>query len=77
MNDIDLTILGSSERIYAQFEENVRKEYKWVPYFLYKKKRKEILRSFLDRERIYQTKYFNNKLETQAQINLNNAIASL
>jgi len=45
--DIDLSILGSSRAVYEQFEKDVRYEYKLVPYFLYRKKRKEILTSFL------------------------------
>lgn len=77
MVDIDLSILGCSAKHYEQFECNVRKEYKWVPYFLYKKKRKEILQSFLERERIYHHQYFFERLEQQARINLKNAISLL
>ena len=40
--DIDLTILGASPEIYDEFERNVRKEYKMVPTFIYRKKRKEL-----------------------------------
>jgi len=67
MVDIDLSILGSSSAIYDQFENDVRYEYKLVPYFLYRKKRKEILTSFLERERIYQNDFFYDKFETQAR----------
>lgn len=77
MVDIDLSILGANQAVYKQFERDVRYEYKLVPYFLYKKKRKEILFSFLERDQIYRYDFFYEKLEKQARINLNNAIDSL
>jgi len=75
--DIDLAILGAPEDIYWQFEENVRKEYKWVPGFIFRSKRKEILKGFLQRERLYNSDYFFQKLEQQARINLQAAISRL
>lgn len=75
--DIDLAILGAPEEIYWQFENNVRKEYKWVPGFIFRAKRKEILDGFLQRERIYNSDYFFKTLEQQARINLQAAIARL
>lgn len=77
MLDIDLSILGTRPDIYSQFEEDVRKEYKWVPSFVFKKKRKEVLENFLNRQRIYQTNYFTEKLEAQAKKNLAWAISEL
>ena len=41
------------------------------------KKRKEVLKCFLDRERIYSNDYFYEKLEENARLNLNNAISNL
>ncbi|PUA28362.1 MAG: hypothetical protein B0W54_18050 [Cellvibrio sp. 79] len=75
--DVDLAILGAPENIYWQFEDNVRKEYKWVPGFIFRAKRKEILDGFLQRERIYNSDYFFQTLEQQARINLRAAIARL
>ena len=75
--DIDLSILGCSEDLYAKFESNIRKEYKMVPSFIFKKKRKELLTRFISRERIYTHAYFYEKLETQARLNINNAIQGL
>ena len=77
MLDIDLSILGASEHIYAQFEKDVRTEYKKVPAFIFKKKRKDILRSFAKRPHIYHTTYFSERLESQAKKNLAWAIARL
>ena len=77
MLDIDLSILGAQKQIYDQFEKNVRKEYKRIPSFTFRKKRKEILKSFMERPRLYHTAYFFDLLETQAKSNLTLAIASL
>lgn len=77
MIDIDLSILGTRTEVYDQFEKNVRFEYKKVPGFLFKKKRKTILEEFLARERIYNTPHFHDRLENQAKINLANAINQL
>ena len=52
MIDIDLSILGESPETYARFETAIRKEYSRVPYFLFRKKRKEILCEFLTRQKL-------------------------
>jgi predicted metal-dependent HD superfamily phosphohydrolase len=75
--DIDLTILGSLPKAYNQFEMNVRKEYRFVPFFIYRKKRKEILQVFLEQETIYKVEYFRDKFEKQARKNLTRAIKNL
>jgi len=75
--DIDLTILGSSPEVYDEFERNVRREYKMVPSFIYRKKRKELLRSFLNKASIYNFDYFKNKYENIARHNINRAIEML
>jgi len=63
MLDVDLSILGSSPVIYAQFEKDVRQEYQQVPWSTFREKRKEILQSFLDRPRLYHTPYVFDRLE--------------
>ncbi len=75
--DIDLSILGRGPDEYDRFERNVRKEYEWVPWFIYSKKRTEILESFLARSAIYGTEYFRGRYETQARRNLLSAIEGL
>lgn len=77
ITDIDLSILGCSFEVYQQFESNVRKEYRLVPYFIYRKKRREILQNFLNQAKIYHFDYFREKLEKQARINLTRAILNL
>lgn len=75
--DVDLAILGADVTTYERFEENVRKEYRWVPGPMFRPARTRILQSFLDRERIYATAPFHDRLETAARKNLSNALRAL
>jgi len=77
MLDIDLSILGTPDTIYNAYEKNIRFEYRRIPKFIYRKKRADILSTFLKRERIYATDYFYERLETQARDNLSRAILTL
>ena len=75
--DIDLSILGSSKDVYDSYENWIRKEYSKVPSMLYRRGRKKVLRSFLDQPKIYSTELFGEKYETNARINLDNALCQL
>jgi predicted metal-dependent HD superfamily phosphohydrolase len=75
--DIDLSILGRDTETYDRFEHAIREEYKWVPWFLYRRKRGEILQSFLNREFIYSTEPFRRRYELLARANLERAIGAL
>ena len=75
--DVDLSILGAETGRYSQFEEQVRREYRWVPRFVYRRKRAGILASFLDRPRIYASELFHSSFEQRARRNLREAIDNL
>ena len=75
--DIDLSILGRETSEYDIYEHAIRKEYKWVPGPIYRKKRAEILESFLERPTIYETGHFHEKYEVSARENLRRAIEAL
>lgn len=75
--DIDLSILGRAPVEYQHFETAIRQEYHAVPKFLYRRKRREILQAFLDRETIYTHLPLRQRFETQARTNLHAAIAAL
>ena len=64
MMDIDISILGSNEETYIEYTKNIRKEYRLVPWFIYKKKRVEILEMFLRKDQLYHTEYFKSSLES-------------
>lgn len=68
--DIDLAILGAPPARFLQYDQQVKAEYSWVPGPLYRFKRKEVLRGFLARDRIYLTAHFREAYETQARANL-------
>ena len=77
MLDIDLSILGTRPDVYDEFELNIRREYKRVPGFIFRKKRKEILEGFLARRTIYATEHFREQLEQTARVNLLRAVSQL
>jgi Uncharacterized protein conserved in bacteria len=68
--DIDLSILGAERTRFDEYEQQIRKEYAYVPGFLFRRKRREILKGFLDRPAIYSTPYFHDALEARARDNL-------
>ena len=72
--DVDLSILGQPERRFVEYESQIRQEYAWVDDVLFTTKRREILRRFLSRRRIYATDWFYTKYETQARLNLERSI---
>ena len=72
--DIDLSILGTRPDVYQAFESSVRKEYRFVPRLIYRRKRTEILRGFLERAQIYSSGCFSAGREHQARENLSDAI---
>ncbi|QJR13328.1 HD domain-containing protein [Usitatibacter palustris] len=74
--DIDLSILGASDARFAEYEGQIREEYSYVPGFIFRMKRKSILKSFLDRPVIYSTPAVQGQLEARARANLARAIGS-
>lgn len=75
--DIDLSILGENPNVYAQFEQNIRREYRVVPSTIYRKKRIAVLQSFLAREKIFNNEPFYSLLEAKARVNVEGAVARL
>jgi predicted metal-dependent HD superfamily phosphohydrolase len=72
--DVDLAILGAAPERFAEYEQQVRAEYAWVPGFLFRYKRRQLLREFARREPLYRTPALRERLEAQARINLAGAI---
>lgn len=71
--DFDLYVLSSSSSIYNQYCKNIREEYKRYSNFVYKKGRIDVLKAFLEKEKIYLTKEF-SRLEKSARKNIKNEI---
>lgn len=75
--DIDLSILGAPADRFDEYERQVREEYSWVPGFIFRRKRREILESFLARPHVFQTEHFQTSLEAAARSNLARSIERL
>lgn len=75
--DIDLAILGAPRPRFIEYEEQVRAEYEWVPGWLFRRKRRDILKEFLARQPIYNTPLIRAELESRARENLADSIAAL
>jgi predicted metal-dependent HD superfamily phosphohydrolase len=76
MLDIDLGILGSRPHEFDTFDQNIRKEYQWVPLEDYNFLRARVLQGFLDRDKIYHTEPYMFR-ETRARENLQRRIKEL
>jgi predicted metal-dependent HD superfamily phosphohydrolase len=68
--DIDLSILGQTPSRFQEYERQIRQEYAMIDETLYCTKRSEIMASFLNRPRLYKTRYFCQHFEEQARLNL-------
>lgn len=77
LSDIDLSILGKSKNVFDRYEENIRKEYSWVPTETYCVKRVEILKRFIERPGVFFLPKFKEKYENNAKRNITSLIAKL
>ena len=68
--DADLSILGSSRSVYAEYCHNVRKEYAVLPDSIYKVGRKTFLQELLKMPAIFKTDNFYRKYEKTARENI-------
>jgi len=75
--DADLSLLGAEPRRFAEYEGQIRSEYAWVPAGDFRPARSRVLRGFLDRESIYATEWFRERLEQQARENIQGAVRRL
>ena len=74
--DIDLAILGAPPRRFAQYERQIRAEYRHVAPASFTSRRDAILRAFLEREHVYATAHFRSRFEAQARANLARALTA-
>ena len=75
--DVDLSILGAMPGRFAEYENQVREEYSWVPAIVFRSKRRAILEQFLKRPTIFSTQKFIQGYEPQARRNLEQSIRQL
>jgi predicted metal-dependent HD superfamily phosphohydrolase len=75
--DADLAVLASDEDGYVAYATGVRAEYAHVDDDAWRVGRRAVLRSFLDRPRIYRTLAGRERWEARARINISSELASL
>lgn len=75
--DMDLSILAADEKEYKEYEKGVRKEYQWVGAKEWKKGRGDVLRGFLERDKIYHSEVFRGLWEEKARGNLRDSLEEL
>lgn len=75
--DFDLKILSKDWEDYKIYCQQIRKEYKIYPDFLYNPGRKKALAHFLENKNIYQTETFRTHFEDKARENIQKEIATL
>ena len=75
--DADLSILGADSDAYTTYTKQIRKEYVYFPDLLYKPGRRKVLEHFLEMKNIFKTKYFQDKFEARAKINISRELKTL
>ncbi len=75
--DIDLSILGRRPEEFEEYQEQIRREFAWVPASVYRSARASVLGAFLDRERIFRTEPLRARYEARARANLATALREL
>lgn len=75
--DMDLSILGADEAEFDRYEVAVREEYAFVDDDGWRKGRTVVLKSFVERERIYHSDLFRGLYEEAARRNLRRSLLKL
>lgn len=75
--DFDLRILAKEWNEYSIYCNQIRKEYRIYPNFMYKPGRKKALEHFLQHEFIFQTEAFRTQYELKARANIEREIELL
>ena len=73
--DCDMAILGAPPGQFAAYDRGIAEEYRAVPRWIYRRKRRAFFRKLLGRERIYLSDLFHAHFDAPARANLAAAIA--
>ncbi len=73
--DCDMAILGAEPEVFAEYDRAIAEEYRAVPRWLYRIKRRRFFRKLLTSERIYLSDFFLDRFEARARRNLQAALA--
>ena len=75
--DMDMSILGSDEAAFDNYDAAIREEFAEIPDAIYRPRRAEVLSGFLARERLFLTEIYQRSHDAQARQNLKRAISRL
>lgn len=75
--DADLAILAANCNEYNQYAWAIRQEFAFVPEAQYRSGRRQVLQSFLERERIFLTDKMFQEREAKARLNIQHELANL
>ena len=75
--DADLAILGTDPAQYQTYARSIRQEYSWVSDVEYRLGRTRVLKSFLQRDRLYYTDLLFDELDSIARVNMKQEIIFL
>jgi predicted metal-dependent HD superfamily phosphohydrolase len=74
--DCDMAILAAEPARFAAYDREIAEEYRAVPRWLYRIKRRQFFKRLLASERIFLSDHFHERLETRARANLAAALAA-
>lgn len=75
--DVDLSILAAPPARFDDYEAQVREEHAWVPGWVFRRNRSELLAQLLSRGSLFNTAAFRDNHEAQARANLQRSISAL
>lgn len=77
LQDIDLHILGAPPARFAEYEDQVREEYRRVPLPLFERRRARLLKELLQAPFLFRSEWFRERFEGAARRNLERALEGL
>ena len=74
--DCDMAILGAEAQTFSAYDRGIAEEYRAVPRWLYRIKRRQFFKKLLASDRIFMSDFFRQRFEAQARRNLQAALAA-
>lgn len=74
--DCDMAILGAAPETFCAYDRSIAEEYRAVPRWLYRIKRRRFFKKLLASDRIFMSDFFRQRLESQARHNLQSALTA-
>lgn len=72
--DCDMAILGAPPAAFVEYDRAIAEEYRAVPRWLYRIKRRQFFKKLLAAERIFLSDFFHERFEAHARKNLQTAL---